>query len=297
MTYSIVARDPDSGALGVAVQTAWFGVGSIVPWARAGVGAVATQSFAEPAYGPRCLAALAAGLGAQAALDQAVEADDTPAVRQVGVVAADGSAAAMTGESCIDFAGHITGDGFTVQANMMAAATVWPAMADTYLASSGPFARRLLATLHAAQAEGGDARGQISAAMLIVGAARTHEWDGRLLDIRVDQSADPLGELAVLLDAAEAYRRIDDGFTALESGAGDAALAEANGALPALPRDENLQLLRAGALFASGDVAAGSAALRELISNRPSWATVVRSYVMRGLIPLPPGVRPDDLLA
>ena len=297
MTYSIVARDPDTGALGVAVQTAWFGVGSIVPWARAGVGAVATQSFAEPAYGPRCLAALADGFGAPAALDQAVAADDTPAVRPVGVVAADGSSAALTGESCIDFAGHITGDGFTVQANMMASDTVWQAMSDAYLGSSGPFAGRLLTALRAAQAEGGDASGMISAAMLIVGPARTHEWEGRLLDVRVDQSSDPLGDLAELITAAGAYSAIDTGFTALERGAGNAALADADRALAALPRDENVQFLRAGALFASGDIDGGRAALHELIAKRPTWTTILRGYAARGMLELPPGVGLDDLPA
>jgi uncharacterized Ntn-hydrolase superfamily protein len=168
MTYSIVARDPATGALGVAVQSGTFGVGAIVPWARAGVGAVATQAFAEPAYGPRCLAALAAGAAAPAALEQATAADQAALVRQVGVVAADGTVAARTGEWCIDHAGHLLGDGYTVQANMMASPQVWPAMAAAFGSAAGPFPRRLLAALTAAEQAGGDARGVMSAALLVV---------------------------------------------------------------------------------------------------------------------------------
>lgn len=297
MTYSIVARDPETGALGVAVQTAWLAVGSIVPWARPGIGAVATQSFAEPAYGARVLAALAEGLGAQAALDEAVRADDSPSVRQVGVVGADGSTAVWTGASCIDYAGHVTGDGFTVQANMMASDAVWPAMAEAYLGATGAFPQRLLATLVAAQAAGGDARGVMSAAMLVVDGARTHEWAGRLVDVRVDQSADPLGELAALLAAADAYKRCDDGYSALDSGAADTALADASAALAALPGDENVRFLRAGALFAAGDIEAGRRELRALVDARPSWLTILRSFAEKGLLQLPPGLGAEDLLA
>jgi hypothetical protein len=159
MTYSVVARDPASGALGVAVQSCFFAVGAVVPWARPGVGAVATQAFADPAYGHRCLDALAAGSSAAEALDKASAADPAAFLRQVGVVAADGSVAAHTGAGCIDHAGHRTGDGVAVQANMMASPSVWPAMADAYAYATGP--RRLLAALDAAQAAGGDARAHV----------------------------------------------------------------------------------------------------------------------------------------
>jgi uncharacterized Ntn-hydrolase superfamily protein len=160
VTYSIVARDPQTGLLlGVAVQTAMFAAGASVPWARAGVGAVAAQAIAEPAYGPRCLDAIQAGASAQAALAQAQAADEAALLRQVGVVAADGSVAAMTGEWCIDHAGHLLGDGFAVQANMMASPAVWPAMAEAFGQSPEPFPRRLLAALEAGQAAGGDAPG------------------------------------------------------------------------------------------------------------------------------------------
>jgi uncharacterized Ntn-hydrolase superfamily protein len=138
MIYSIVARDPASGALGVAVQSCYFAVGAVIPWARPGVGAVATQAFTDPGYGPRCLEALAAGASAAEALDKAAAADPAAFLRQVGVVAADGGVAATTGAGCIDHAGHIAGDGFAVQANMMASPAVWPAMADAYTSAAGP---------------------------------------------------------------------------------------------------------------------------------------------------------------
>ena len=149
MTYSIVSRDPGTGLLGVAVQTAMFAAGASVLWARAGVGAVATQAITEGAYGPRCLDVIQGGASAPAALAQGQSADEAALLRQVGVVAADGSVAAMTGEWCIDHAGHLLGDGFAVQANMMASPAVWPAMAEAYQSSPEGFPRRLLAALEA----------------------------------------------------------------------------------------------------------------------------------------------------
>jgi len=294
VTYSIVARDADGGLLGVAVQSAMFAVGATVPWARAGVGAVATQAMAEVAYGPRCLDALQAGANGQAALDAAVAADDAALIRQVGVVAADGGAAAMTGEWCIDHAGHIVGDGFAVQANMMASPEVWPAMAEAFAAtadSAEPFALRLLATLEAGQAAGGDARGLMSAALLVVAAEPAEPWAGRIVDLRVDRSEDPLGDLRRLLDAAEAYAGFGRAVDALVSGNSAAALTEADAGLTILPGDENLLFVRSGALAASGDEEAALATLRLLVEQRPSWATVVGSFAAKGLMTLPPSAQ------
>src|SRR3954462_4117339 len=158
-TYSIVARDPESGEVGVAVQSHWFSVGSVVSWARAGVGAVATQSIADPAYGPNALDLLEQGVSPQDALDRLKGEDEREAFRQVAVVDALGRVATHTGSSCIAYAGHESGDGFSVQANMMASTEVWPAMARAFDASSGPLARRLIAALRAAEGAGGDVRG------------------------------------------------------------------------------------------------------------------------------------------
>ena len=215
-TYSIVARDAASGEIGVAVQSHWFSVGSIVSWARPGVGAVATQSIAEPAYGPRLLDALAAGEPPRAALDALLAGDDQAAYRQVAVVDARGEAVAHTGERCIAFAGDAGGAGFTTQANMMARRRCglrWRGPTGT----RGPLARRLYAALLAAEGAGGDVRGRQSAALLVVPA--TGEAWQTTRDLRVEDHADPLGELGRLLDLADAYDLANEGDEL--AGAGD----------------------------------------------------------------------------
>ncbi len=255
-TYSIVARDPDSGELGVAVQSHWFSVGSIVTWACAGVGAVATQSIAEPAYGPRLLDRLAAGEAPADALAAEVRADASAAYRQVAVVDAAGRVGVHTGESCISEAGHAEGDGFSAQANMMAARGVWPAMAAAFGASEGPLARRLYAALEAAEAEGGDVRGRQSAALLVVPG----EGDGweRAVELRVEDSEDPLAELGRLLDLHDAYA-LADRADAL-AGAGKHPEAAELYARAAATAPDNLELaFWAGlGIAASGDVGAGA---------------------------------------
>ena len=296
MTYSIVARDPETGALGVAVQTCMFAVGGIVPWARAGVGAVATQSFTEKAYGPRCLAAMADGHAAADALAAARTADPGSAMRQVGVVDAAGSVANFTGELCIEYAGDCTGAGYAVQANMMASTDVWPAMAAAYESASGPFAQRLLAALVAAEDAGGDARGAMSAAMKIVDGERREEaTEGVLVDVRVDEHQRPLEELARLLTAADAF---DHYFRAVDSiGVGDldAVRREIDAANELMPEEENILFVRAGSLFFDGRVDEGRAALRALVEARPSWATIIRSMAEKDLFAMPPGVSLEDL--
>jgi uncharacterized Ntn-hydrolase superfamily protein len=292
MTYSIVARDPETGALGVGVQTCMFAVGAIVPWVRAGVGAVATQATAETAYGPRCLDALEAGASAREALDGAAAVDPESSVRQVAVLAADGTVAAMTGADCIDHAGHIEGDGFAVQANMIASPKVWPAMAEAFTSTTAPLPRRLLAALHAAQAAGGDARGVMSAALVVLGG----EQSGiRPVDLRVDRSADPLGDLARLLTASDAYGRYRDAADHLSSGKADAALSDADAGLAMLPDEENLRFIRIRALLARGDLDAGRDELRKLLGTRPTWEIIIRSYAARGLVNLPAGTAIEQL--
>jgi len=297
MTYSIVARDPQTGALGVAVETCMFAVGSIVPWAQAGVGAVATQAIAERAYRPRCLRAMGEGSSAADALETAKAADPASLLRQVGVVSAAGDVGAMTGEWCIDHAGHLLGEGFAVQANMMASPEVWPAMADGYTAASGSFPRRLLAALLAAQAAGGDARGQMSAAMVVVGAERMPDpWDGQLMSIRVDRSPDPLADLAALIDAAEAYDGFNRAVDTLMAGDPTSSLASANDALDLLSNEENIRFVRSGALAALGDSAAAGEEIRSLIAARPSWETIIRSFAGKGLMTMAPGESIESIL-
>ena len=206
-TYSIVARDPSTGQFGVAVQSHYFSVGSLVPWAEAGVGAVATQSFVDPSYGKLGLDLMRAGRSAGDALAGLVAADAAREVRQVAMVDANGAAAAHTGARCIAEAGHLVGDGFSVQANMMHRSTVWGAMAEAYKGASGDFAERLMAALEAAEAEGGDVRGMQSAAIIIVeGTSTNRPWVDRIVDIRVEDSTGPLKELRRLLNVRRAYQ-------------------------------------------------------------------------------------------
>jgi uncharacterized Ntn-hydrolase superfamily protein len=297
MTYSIVARDDATGHLGVAVQTAMFAVGAIVPWARAGVGAVATQAFGDPAYGVRCLDALASGTNAADALAAAQAADPMIALRQVGVVGADGSVASATGSLCIDHAGDIVGDGFAVQANMMSSTAVWPAMADAYTRSSGPLARRLLGALRAGEEAGGDARGRMAAALVVVEASVAAEpGGGKLVDLRVDRSDDPLGELARLMDAADAFAHYEHAVDCLMGGDPNGARRLIDDALTILPGEENMLFVRAGALLAAGETEAGVAQLRALVSVNPKWEIIVRSFAEKGLVAVPKGVSLDDVL-
>ena len=212
MTYSLVALDRDSGQLGVAVQTRFFAVGQTVPWARPGVGAVATQAFADRRYGALGLELLAAGRAPDEVLEELTAADRESAVRQVGVVAVDGRAAAHTGADCVPAAGHVTGDGFSAQANMMRSEDVWPAMAAAFEATAGrALAWRLLGALDAAEAAGGGLpRAPVGGAARRPERAVREPWDDKLLELRVDEHADPLGELRRLLELADAYRTLLD---------------------------------------------------------------------------------------
>ena len=192
-TYSIVARDPQSGQLGVAVQSHWFSVGSLVPWAQAGVGAIATQSFVEVRYGASGLDLMASGLSAPRTLDALLAADAHPGVRQVAMIDAGGQVAVHTGKQCIRYAGHLTGENFSVQANLMAEAGVPQAMAKAFREATGTLAERMLVALEAAQAVGGDLRGKQSAAILVVsGEAGGRPWEDRLVYLPVADHSPPL---------------------------------------------------------------------------------------------------------
>ena len=206
MTYSIVARDPATGDLGVAVQSKFLAVGAVVPWARAGVGAIATQSFANVAYGPDGLALLADGLDAQATMDRLVAPDELRDQRQAGIVDAQGRAATHTGGDCFAWAGGRTGEGFAAQGNILAGATVVDGLADTFLAGGRPFPELLIACLAAADAQGGDRRGRESAALLVVRDGGGYGGgNDRWIDLRVDHHDDPIGELGRLLDWQRLY--------------------------------------------------------------------------------------------
>ncbi|MGH9856169.1 MAG: DUF1028 domain-containing protein, partial [Blastocatellia bacterium] len=211
-TYSIVARDPDTGQLGVAVQSHWFSVGAIVPWAEAGIGAVATQSFVEPAYGPLGLALMRVGKSAPEALKSLLASDAQADVRQVAMIDAQGRIASHTGEHCIAAAGHRAGANYSAQANLMLKDTVWDAMAKAFENAKGDLADRLLAALEAAQIEGGDIRGKQSAAIVVVTGKPTGKpWADRIFDLRVEDHPEPVAELKRLVKLQRAYAHMNTG--------------------------------------------------------------------------------------
>lgn len=211
-TYSIVARDPGTGELGVAVQSHWFSVGALVPWAEAGVGAVATQSFVDASYGPLGLSLMKAGRTAPEALAALLAADSGREVRQVGMVDAKGNVATHTGKLDIPAAGGQVGKGYVVQANLMEKPTVWPAMARAYESTPGDLAERLLAALDAAEAEGGDIRGRQSAAILVAKATSSgRPWADKVFDLRVEDHPEPLRELRRLVGVQRAYNHMSAG--------------------------------------------------------------------------------------
>ncbi|MFN2469766.1 MAG: DUF1028 domain-containing protein [Gaiellaceae bacterium] len=265
MTYSIVARDPETGELGVAVQTRSFAVGAAVPWAKAGVGAVATQSFTERSYGPLGLELLRAGRAPEDALAGLVTADPQENVRQVGIVDATGRGAAHTGELCIKEAGHLVHENFTVQANMMSSAEVWPAMASAYGAASGSLPQRLLGALDAGEAAGGDFRGRQTAAMLVVeGKPSGRPWADRVIDVRVDDHADPLTELRRLVTLAESYRR-------LNRLSGQVSTEELSFARAAGVAEDHLAWSVVTAAWRAGDLDLARRRLDAMVSREPRW--------------------------
>lgn len=226
-TYSIVARDSISGQMGVAVQSHWFSVGPLVPWAEAGVGAVATQSFIDPAYGPLGLELMRAGKSAQEALKGLLAADANIDVRQVAFVDAKGNVAVHTGTKAIEAAGHVTGRGYSVQANLMHKPTVPAAMARAFENAKGDLAERMLAALEAAQAQGGDIRGKQSAAILIVNARSSgRPWADKPFDLRVEDHPEPVQELRRLVHLARAYAHMNAGDDALTRNDIEGALRE-----------------------------------------------------------------------
>lgn len=208
MTFSIVACDRRAGEIGVAVQSRVIAVGAVVPFARAGVGAVATQAWSNKTYGPRGLALLAEGADPEAVVARLVREDPDPSLRQVGIVDARGRAAAYTGPACPAWAGARTGDGFAAQGNTLAGPAVVAAMAEAYVRASGRLADRLVEALRAGQREGGDRRGMQSAALLVVRANGGYGgFDDRLIDLRVDEHPDPIEELARILGLFQPWSR------------------------------------------------------------------------------------------
>lgn len=285
-TYSIVARDPQTGDLGVAVQSHWFSVGSDVTWGEAGVGVVATQSFVNPAFGPDGLALLKKGYTAQQALDSLLAADEGRDVRQVAIADAKGNVAAHTGKKCIAEAGHKTGNGYSVQANLMEKNTVWPAMAQAFERTKGPLAERLVAALEAAQKEGGDIRGQQSAAILVVKAQPSGQvWRDRLVELRVEDHRQPVAELKRLLKVHRAYEQMNAGDIAMEKGRGEEAMQHYTQADKLLPNNEEMMYWRAVTLIGSGKINEAIPLFKKVFKQNKKWRILIPRLVNAGLLP------------
>ena len=269
MTYSIVARDPDTGELGVAVQSHWFSVGSIVTWARPGVGAVATQANAEAGYGPRALYLLSEGVSGPDALARLVADDPLGHSRQVAVVDAAGRVAAHTGSSCMPYAGHVTEDGVSCQANITASERVWPAMLEAFHAAAGSLTQRLLSALDAAEREGGDIRGRQSAAILVV-AADGEPWQ-TLVSLRVEDHPDPLPELRRLVGLRRAYALADEADELLNASRYDEAAVLYEQAHELAPGNHELMVWAGLGAAQAGDLEGGVASVRSAIALHPAW--------------------------
>jgi uncharacterized Ntn-hydrolase superfamily protein len=292
-TYSIVCRDPATGEIGVAVQSHWFSVGPIVPWAEAGVGAVATQSLVDPAYGPLGLDLMRAGRSAPAALASLVAGDDGRAVRQVAMIDAQGRVDTHTGPRCIAAAGQVV-DGehqFSVQANLMERDEVWPAMAEAYRAATGDLADRMLAALEAAESAGGDIRGRQSAALLIVAPESTGKpWVDRRFDLRIEDHPEPLRELRRLVRLQRAYLHMNAGDAAIEHGNFEEASREYAAAEELAPEIVEIPFWHAVTLAAGGKVEPSLPVFAEVFAREPIWADLVPRLVDAEILPDQPGL-------
>lgn len=285
-TYSIVARDAQTGQLGVAVQSHWFAVGSVVAWAEAGVGAVATQSLVDVTYGPLGLDMMRAGRSAPATLSGLLEADAHPGIRQVAMVDVAGEVAVHTGERCIAEAGHRTGPGYSVQANLMDRDTVPDAMAEAFESATGSLAERMIAALAAAEAEGGDIRGRQSAALLVVeGEGTGRPWADTVVDLHVEDHADPIGELTRLYRIHTGYEAMNAGDLALERGDQAAAEVAYGRAREILGDNQEAAFWSAVSLVNAGKVDDALPVFHDVFARGDHWRRLVPRLVEAGLLP------------
>lgn len=287
MTYSIVARDPRSGELGVAVQSHYFSVGSVVTWARSGVGAIATQSMAEVSYGPMGLDLMAAGKTAPDALQSLLETDSKSETRQVGMVDAMGNVGVHTGSRCIDFAGHIAGDQFSCQANLMSNDTIWGAMEREFRSKADlDLPERLLAALEAAEDAGGDARGKQSTALLVVSSkAYPNPWMGKIVELRVEDSPEPLPELRRLLRVKRAYDWVEKGDDLLGLGKIEESMKAYRRAEELAPEYEEIRFWVGITLMGTpATQKEGMEIVRGILAKSPNWRSVALSLLEKGYL-------------
>ncbi len=288
-TFSIVARDSVTGDLGVAVQSHYFSVGPIVPWAEAGVGAVATQSLVLVDYGPNGLDLMRSGMTARQALDSLLRADAHNEGRQVAMVDARGGVAAYTGRACIPDAGHQRGAQYSVQANLMANDRIWSAMAKAYEGTAGDLAERLLAALDAAQQAGGDIRGRQSAAIVVVKARSSGKpWADRLFDLRVEDSPEPLQELRRLVRLRRAYNLEDAGDNAIAEKRPEEALRHYEAAMRLAPDVVELQFWAAVSMYTNGRQQEALPLFRKVFAQEARWVPLVERLPKADLFPADP---------
>ena len=284
-TFSIVARDTVTGEMGVAVQSHWFSVGSIVAWGEAGVGVVATQSFVNPSFGQRGLELLKKGMTAQEVVDFLISTDEGRDVRQLAIVDSKGNSAGYTGSKCISEAGHIVGDNYSVQANMMLNNTVWGAMSKAFENSKGPLAERLISALEAAQNEGGDIRGKQSACVLVVkGNATGNLWEDRLIDLRVEDDPNAVDEIKRLLKVYLAYEHMNKGDLAVEKNDMKLAMDEYNAAMQMFPENIEMKYWTAVSLANTGEVEKAIPMFKEIFEKDKNWKELTKRLVPVGLL-------------
>ena len=284
-TYSIVAYDPVTGDMGVAVQSHWFSVGAVVSWGEAGVGVVATQSFVNVSFGPRALQLLKQGKTPQEVVDELISTDEGRDFRQLAVLDAKGNAVSFTGKKCIQPAGNIVGDGFSVQANLMSNDKVWPAMAEAFKNSKGPLAERMLTALEAAENAGGDIRGRQSAAMLVVrGKSTGKTWEDQLVDLRVDDSAEPLIELGRLLKVHRAYEHMNNGDLAVEKNDMQKAMLEYSTAMQMFPDNLEMKYWTAITLANNGKFDEALPMLKDIFAQDKNWKELTPRLILSGLL-------------
>jgi len=292
-TYSIIAKDKATGEMAVGVQSHWFSVGTIVSWGQSGVGVVATQSFVNPAFGPDGIKLMKAGKDAKQVLDILIAGDEGRDYRQLAVLDAEGMVAAYTGKKCIASAGHMVGDQYSVQANMMLNDKVVPAMAEAFENNEGlPLAERIIRVLQAAEAAGGDIRGRQSAVLVVVGPdPAPHPWQDKKIDIRVDDHQEPLIELQRLLHVHRAYEHMNRGDLAVETGDMATALKEYGAAEQLFPDNLEMKYWKAVALANNQRLTEALPIFRQVFAADENWRELTRRLPESGLLNLPD----DDL--
>jgi len=284
-TYSIVARDPDTGEMGVAVQSHWFSVGSLVSWAEAGVGAIATQSFVNVSFGPTGLKLLKEGKSAKEVLDEMIKADEGRDVRQLAIIDANGTLAAFTGAKCIPEAGHYVGENFSVQANLMLSDCVWPAMSKAFQEAKGPLAERMVAALEAAQKEGGDIRGKQSVSLLIVkGESSGKVWEDRLIDLRIADHETPIKEIKRLLKVHRAYEYMNQGDLAMEKNDIEGALESYGNAEKLYPDNIEIKYWFAIALANAKMIDRSLPVFKKIFEEDENWLILTKRLPAVGLL-------------